>query len=313
MPILRTLYTFIRGALIGTAEIMPGISGGTIALVTGVYESIITSAGHVVSGLKALFTDRARAREEFAAAHWGVIVPLVLGMVPALLIAARVLAPLVEDHPVPMWALFLGMTATAIIVPITMKGTRWTAGQVLVAVLVAVGVFVLVGLPPGNLTPSAPVVFIAAAVAVCALVLPGTSGAFILLTLGLYEPTLEALNNRDVGYVAVFVAGAFTGFALFVKALQWLLSHRRQITLVVLTGVVAGALRALWPWQGEGRELLPPDGQVGLAIGMFLLGAVIVLGLFVLGRRVDRGQAALIREGRSATRPSTSRSSSDRA
>ena len=301
MPILRILYTFIRGAMIGTAEIMPGISGGTIALVTGVYETIITSAGHVVSGLKALFTDRARARAKFAAANWGVIIPLLLGMVPALLLAAWLLAPLVEDHPVPMWALFLGMTATAIIVPLTMKGTRWSPGQVLLALLVAVAVFVLVGLPPGNLTPAAPVVFIAAAVAVCALVLPGTSGAFILLTLGLYEPTLEALNNRDAGYIAIFVLGAFTGFTLFVKALQWLLDHRRQITLVVLTGVVAGALRALWPWQGEGRELLPPDEQIGLAVLMFLLGAGIVLGLFVLGRRVDRGQAALVRAGESAS------------
>jgi len=300
VPILRTLYTFIRGALIGTAEIMPGISGGTIALVTGVYETIITSASHVVSGLRALFTDRARAREEFASANWAVIIPLLLGLVPALLLAAWLLAPLVEDHPVPMWALFLGMTATAIIVPITMKGTRWSAGQVLLAVLVAAGVFVLVGLPPGNLTPAAPVVFIAAAVSVCALVLPGTSGAFILLTLGLYEPTLEALNNRDVGYIAIFVAGAFTGFALFVKALQWLLDHRREITLVVLTGVVVGALRALWPWQGEGRELLPPGEQIGLAILMLLVGAGIVLGLFVLGRRVDRGQAALVRAGKTS-------------
>src|SRR5690625_6870033 len=108
---------------------MPGISGGTLALVTGVYETIITSASHVVSGLRALFTDRARAREEFASANWAVIIPLLLGLVPALLLAAWLLAPLVEDHPVPMWALFLGMTATAIIVPLTMKGTRWRSEE----------------------------------------------------------------------------------------------------------------------------------------------------------------------------------------
>src|SRR5690625_5981345 len=89
---------------------MPGISGGTIALVTGVYETIITSAGHFLSGTRALVTDRARAREEFAQVRWMVIIPLVLAMIPAALFAARVLAPLVENHPVPMWALFLGMT-----------------------------------------------------------------------------------------------------------------------------------------------------------------------------------------------------------
>lgn len=292
MPILRILYSAIRGMLIGVAEIMPGISGGTIALITGVYETIITSAGHVLSGLRALATDRGRAREEFARADWAIIVPLVLGMVPAVLIAARVLAPVVEQHPVPTFGLFLGMTATAIIVPISMTSQRWTLRQVLLALAVAAAVFVLVGLPPGELEPVWPVVFAAAAVAVCALVLPGTSGAFILLTFGLYEPTLAALNARDVGYVAVFLAGAFTGFALFIKGLQWLLQHRRQITLVILTGVVCGAVRALWPWQNDQRDLLVPDEQIALTVIMVLLGAAVVLGLFILGRRIDRSASA---------------------
>ncbi|MGC0251734.1 DUF368 domain-containing protein [Pseudactinotalea sp. Z1748] len=295
MSLLRSVYTVIRGGLIGTAEVMPGVSGGTIALVTGVYETIITSAGHFLSGVKALITDRARARMEFGRVNWKVILTLLAGMVPAVLLGARFLAPLVEDHPIPMLALFMGMTATAIIVPITMKGTGWSAGQVLLGVAVAVGVFFLVGLPPGNLDPVAPLIFVAAAVAVCALVLPGTSGAFILLTLGLYEPTLEALNSRDLTYLGIFVAGLITGLALFVKGLQWLLAHRREVTLVVLTGVVAGALRALWPWQGDGRELLAPGEQVGLAVTVFLLGSALVLGLFLLGRKVDREHTALSR------------------
>lgn len=309
MALLRTAYTVIRGGLIGTAEVMPGISGGTIALVTGVYETIITSAGHVLSGLRALFTDRARARREFVSADWGVIVPLLLGMVPAVLLAARLLAPLVQQHPVPVFGLFLGMTATAIIVPISMKGTGWSPTQVLIALAVATGVFFLVGLPPGNLEPVGPVVFLGAAVAVCALVLPGTSGAFILLTFGLYEPTLDALNSGDLGYIAIFAVGACTGLALFVKGLQWLLSAKRQITLVVLTGVVAGALRALWPWQGEGRDLLPPDEHIGLTVMMFGIGIAVVLGLFFIGRTVDRRHTALARvrqdddDGRQDTGP----------
>lgn len=295
MHVFRTLYTVVRGGLIGTAEVMPGVSGGTIALVTGVYEAIITSAGHVLSALRALFTDRARARREFARADWGVILPLLLGMIPAVLLAARLLAPLVEQHPIPVLGLFLGMTATAIIVPISMKGTAWSPAQVLIAAAVAFGVFFLVGLPPGQLEPVGPVVFLGAAVAVCALVLPGTSGAFFLLTLGIYEPTLDALNSGNLGYIATFVAGALTGFALFVKGLQWLLSVKRQITLVVLTGVVTGALRALWPWQGESRELLPPDEHVGLTVAMFGIGAVVVLGLFLIGREMDRNRTALAR------------------
>src|SRR5690625_2581017 len=107
---MRTLYTVVGGALIGVAAIMPGISGGTFALITGVHETIITSAGHLISGVKALITDRARVRLEFAKVHWAVIVPLLVGMVPGLLLAARLLAPLVQDHPVAMRGLFLGMT-----------------------------------------------------------------------------------------------------------------------------------------------------------------------------------------------------------
>lgn len=287
MPALRTAYTAARGAMIGVAEILPGISGGTIALITGVYETVITSAGHFLSGAKALFSDRERAREEFARVKWGVIIPLLAGMIPALLLAARFIAPLVDDHPTPMFALFLGMTATAIIVPISMKRSQWTPREIVLAAVVAVGVFFLVGLPPQELTPSLPVVFVAAAVAVCALVLPGTSGSFILLTVGLYQPTLQALNDRDLGYIATFITGMIVGLAAFVKTLQWLLEHRRDITLVILTGVVAGALRALWPWQTDDRVLLAPSDQVGLSMVMFGIGVAVVLGLFIAGRRVD--------------------------
>lgn len=285
VPRLQTLTSFLRGALIGTAEIMPGISGGTIALVTGVYETIITSAGHFLSGTRALVTDRARARQEFARVRWAVIIPLVLAMIPAALFAARVLAPLVENHPVPMWALFLGMTAAALTVPLAMIGTRWRLWEVLLALAVAAAVFFLVGLPPQTLEPTTPVVFIAAAVAVCALVLPGTSGSFLLLTFGLYQPTLEALNERNLAYIATFILGAIAGLAAFIKALQWLLRHRRRITLVIITGVVAGALRALWPWQTEDRMLLAPTEELLPAVLMLALGAVIVLGLFYAGKR----------------------------
>lgn len=285
VPRLQTLTSVIRGALIGAAEIMPGISGGTIALVTGVYETIITSAGHFLSGVRTLLTDRTRAREEFARVRWAVIIPLVLGMAPAVLLAARVLAPLVEDHPIPMWALFLGMTGAALIVPLAMIGSRWRAWEVGLAIAVGIAIFFVVGVPPQNLTPTGPIIFLAAAVAICALVLPGTSGSFLLLTFGLYEPTLDALNARDYGYIAIFMAGAITGLALFIKALQWLLEHRRRITLVIITGVVAGALRALWPWQTEERGLLAPTDQVGLAAVMVVVGAAVVFGLFYAGKR----------------------------
>lgn len=287
MSRLTTAAHVVRGGLIGAAEVVPGISGGTIALVTGVYEALIRSAGHFVGAARAALTDRPRARQELAQVHWGVVAPVLLGMVPMVLLSARVLAPLVEDHPIPMFGLFLGMTAAAVLVPIAMIGSRWRAVEVLLAAAVATATFVVVGLPPQELNPTPPVIFLAAAIAVCALAMPGMSGSFLLLTFGLYTPTLNALNERDYGYVAVFVSGMVVGLALFVRFLQWLLEHRRRVTLVVMTGVMVGALRALWPWQSEERDLQAPGDELGLTLLLVGVGAAVVLGLYAVARRVS--------------------------
>jgi putative membrane protein len=288
----RAPWSFARGAFVGAAEALPGISGGTIALVTGVYETAIDGAGHVVSALRLAVRDRPAARARLRQVQWGVLVPLVVGMVPGLVLTAALVAPLLESHPAPMYALFLGMTATALSVPVRMTGSRWRPREVLLAAVVAVAVFVLVGLPPQQVPTTYPVVFVGAALAVCALALPGLSGSFLLLTFGLYQPALDALNGRDLGFVAVLAAGAVTGLGCFVKGLQWLLAHRRRVTLVVLTGVVLGAMRALWPWQSEDRGLLAPGDDLPLALAMFVLGGAIVLGLATLDARTRAAGAA---------------------
>lgn len=282
-----------RGAAIGLAEVVPGISGGTVALIVGVYERLITSAGHFVGAARLLLTDRAAAKEEFAKVRWDVVLPVLLGMIPAVLIGARVLGPLVEDHPVPTFALFLGMSIAAITVPAGMVGPAWTWGRAALAAGIAVVTFLLVGMPPQELPVSLPLVFVAAAFAVCALALPGLSGSFLLLTFGLYTPTIAALNNREWVYVGVFAAGLVIGLSLFVRLLERLLEHYHVTTLVVVTGIMAGAVRALWPWQEEDRTLLAPSGDLTLPVVLFVVGAVVVLGVGWLGRRGEEYQHAL--------------------
>jgi putative membrane protein len=277
----------LRGGLIGAAEAVPGISGGTIALVTGVYETVISSAGHLVSGVRAVATDRTRARAEFRAVRWDVLVPLLIGMVPALLLALLLLAPAIERYPVQMRALLFGMVAAAVVVPARMVG-RWRARQLLLAGAAAVVGFLLTGALQLSVEPSLPVVFVVAAIAICALVLPGVSGAFLLLAFGLYGPTRDAVRHLDLAYIGVFLLGAVCGLSLFVKGLQWLLAHYHRATLAVMTGLIVGALRALWPWQGEHNELLAPAGPVVVAALLCLLGAAIVLGIVVLEHRHQR-------------------------
>ena len=129
---------------------------------------------------------------------------------------------------------------------------------------------------------------VSAAFAVCALVLPGISGSYLLLALGMYAPTLAAVNDRDFGYLGTFVLGAILGLASFVSLLQWLLKHKLKMTMVVMTGLMVGSLRALWPWQSDSGGLLAPESGFGLELMMFGVGSAIVFTLVVLERRMGR-------------------------
>ena len=284
----------IRGALIGTVETVPGISGGTVALVVGIYTQLIDSASHLVSAVRRLITGPNRwasAREQLRLVRWKMIVPVLIGMVIAILLMAGPMANLVESYPELTRAAFLGMVLASTLVPLSMAGVRsirWH--QILLGVVAAVIAFFLVSLPPTEVEPTPIIIFIAAAVAVCALLLPGLSGSFLLLTFGLYVPTMQAVSDRDFGYLGLFLLGMIVGAASLVKGLQWLLLHRRRITLVILTGVMVGALRSLWPWQGEQRELLTPADNWPFALMLFLVGFAVVLTLVIVDARLVRKQ-----------------------
>ncbi len=283
----------------GAAEVVPGVSGGTIALIVGIYRTLIEQAAHLVGSLRMLVSSEARQGrgalqafwEEIRAARWSVLIPVGMGMLTAVVVGAAVLEPLIEEYPVQTRAVFSGLVAAGIIVPASMvartKAGAWRVKDLAVAGLAAAFAFLITGIPPGNIDDPSPLVIMAsAAIAVCALVLPGLSGSFLLLTIGLYETTLNAVNDRDWAYLATFAVGAAIGLATFVSVLEWLFEHKARPTLVVLTGLMAGSLRALWPWQTEDRELLAPSGDVGQVLLLFAAGAASVLVLLWLERRL---------------------------
>lgn len=289
VAVLAALVNLVRGALIGFAEVVPGVSGGTIALIIGLYETLIDSAASFVRGLLALVRGRlAQARELFADVHWRVVVPVGVGMAAAVVVGAAVLEPLVEQYPVQTRSVFFGLVVVGISVPARMVG-RWDVRALLVAAAAAGVAFMLTGLPPATIDdPTLLLVTASGALAVCALALPGVSGSFLLLSMGLYEPTIAAVNDRDLAYLAAFALGAAVGLGSFVLLLQWLLGHHPRITLIVLTGLMAGSLRALWPWQDDDRTLLPPEGDLLAAVGLALAGAGVIVGLIWLERRLAR-------------------------
>jgi putative membrane protein len=283
----------LRGVAIGSVEVVPGVSGGTVALVVGVYERLISAASHLVSAARATADvprglGWARARAEVARVEWPLVLAVLSGMVLAVLVAARVLPPLIEAHPVGTSALFFGMVAASVAVPLLDLGGRPGVREWGLVVLGAVGTALVTGLPPGDLErPSLWLVAPAAALAVCALVLPGLSGSFLLLAMGLYEPTLRAVDERDLAYVGTFLLGAVLGLAFFVKGLEWVLEHHRRTVLALMTGILIGALRALWPWQTADRGLLAPDAGWPAMLGVAVLGAGAVGALVVVQLRTQ--------------------------
>lgn len=287
---------FAQGLLMGTADIIPGVSGGTMALIVGVYERLIDSLSAFFSALTApLRGDLPRAREALREVEWRLVVPLALGIVTAIGIASRVIPPLMERYPAQSRGLFFGLVAASIAIPwlrLRVRGPRALAIVAAAAVLA----FVLVGLPAtqGGAEPSLARVFGSAAVAICAMILPGVSGAFLLEVMGMYRPTLQALHDMDVAYVLVFVAGAATGIGLFSKLLDWLLDHRHDFTMAALVGLMAGSLRALWPWQEASREVrLPgPGDPVGPVLLLGLLGFAAVGALALWEARQLRARTA---------------------
>ena len=273
----------VRGGFVGAAESVPGISGGTIALVVGLYDGLLGAASQLVHAARELVqgvAGRRGLRPASAALRqidWPFLIPVLVGMVVILFVSLSTIAPLLESNPVPMRALFFGMIAVSVAVPLRMMPHRFRALDVVLLAGGAAGAFFLTGLPAAEVSdPPLWLVFVGAAIAINALVLPGVSGSFVLLAMGLYVPVQAALSDRDLAFIGTFMLGAVIGLGSFVKLLHWLLEHRRQGTMALLAGLMIGSLRALWPWQDEegGLQALPADFLVPALLA--LLGAAIV-------------------------------------
>ena len=300
---MLVIVNLIRGVLIGVAEVIPGVSGGTVALIVGLYRRLIDAIADVVLAGRRLITGpRSEVGPLIRGLPWAMLVPVALGMGAAVILGARIIEPLLETHPEQMRALFFGLVAAGIVVPLGILlrtppgGFTWR--DAVLIVVAAAAAALLTGLPPGNVTdPPLIVVFLAAAVAICALVLPGVSGSFLLLSLGLYTTTIAAVNERNIAYLAVFALGAIFGLAAFVSILRWLLDHRARLTMAVIVGLMIGSLRALWPWQDDDRGLLAPSSDVPSVILLALVGVAIVAVLLWVERRLHLTEAEAELEG----------------
>lgn len=282
-----------RGFLMGTADVVPGVSGGTVALVVGIYPRLINALksidGTLIRSFLRALTGRRDAWNGFATEWKRADLPFLfflgLGIIGGVLVMSRPLEWLLEHQPVVMMALFFGLIMGSAAVPWRMIG-RHRAATVAAAIAGTIAGFVLSGLPLFQSPEAMWFIPLAGSIAIIAMILPGVSGAYILVVMGLYDNMLEALNTWDFATILLFMAGALVGLLAFSHILSWLLKHHFDVTLAVLVGVMVGSLRRVWPFKeggtgdfATGRNVLPDlmSTQTLLALVACLVGITVVV------------------------------------
>lgn len=289
-PAGAAVLQVIRGFTMGAADVVPGVSGGTVALVLGIYKRLVHNIHTGAQALKALVKgDLTGFRRELAAVEWLFLVPLLAGIGMAVLSLAHLIETALEDHPVPMSGLFFGLVAASAVVAFRLIRT-WASRQVLTLLGSAVVTFAFLGLSSTkHVDPPFWAFFLAGAVAICAMILPGISGSFILLMLGMYDAVLALVNDRQVALLLVFLLGCVVGLAAFSSVLDWALQHHHDTVMAGLVGLMIGSLRVLWPWPAGMEEagLAAPGDQAGLALGLAVGGAALVLIVSAVALRLE--------------------------
>ncbi len=250
---------FIKGMGMGAADVVPGVSGGTIAFITGIYEELIASIKSVdLEALRLLLKFKVslfwkRVNGNFLLAVFGGILLSVFSL-------ARLLKWLMENHPVLIWAFFFGLImASAIIVIRKIKSWDFTRLTGLVAGTVLM--FFITRFTPAQTSDAYWYVFIAGAIAICAMILPGISGAFILLILGKYQFILGAVSDFDIPVLLIFGLGIITGLLSFANLLSWLFRKHHDLTIAVLSGFIIGSLNKIWPWKETLSSVINSHGE----------------------------------------------------
>lgn len=302
---LNHLRIALIGFCMGLADLIPGVSGGTVAFVCGIYDRLIEAIKSFDIALLRLVLG-GRFREAMARVPLVFLISLGTGLLTAIFTLSKVLSALFKSHPVELWSFFFGLILGSIVL-LTVETWKWRAKDATAFVLATIATYWLVGLDTIQTPATPPYLFVAGFIAISAMILPGISGSYLLVIMGKYQQVLDAVNARDIASLAIFVAGIVTGILSLVRIISWTLRKWRQTTLVALTGIMAGALRTVWPWKevittrlnshGEvvpatQRNTLPSEPrEIAVALVLLVIGAVVVLGLSRLNPAKDKTSA----------------------
>ncbi|MCJ2377005.1 DUF368 domain-containing protein [Vibrio sp. ZSDZ34] len=303
------LTTFLKGMGMGAADVVPGVSGGTIAFITGIYDTLLESIRRVNPSIIGLWR-----REGFKAAFEHIngffLIALFGGILTSILTLAKTISWLLETHPVPIWSFFFGLILVSVYHMMRQVEQR-TLSRLVFMVLGVAFAYSITVLKPLQMDPTSINIFIAGAIAICAMILPGISGSFILLLIGMYTPVLGAVKSLQLDVMALFATGCLIGLLSFSHLLSWLLKRYRDFALVFLTGLMVGTLPKLWPWKetiswranskGEQVPLIQENlsplnfesvtgqpAQLAIAIVLMLCAIALVLGLERIAERGEK-------------------------
>jgi putative membrane protein len=286
----RTLKDYLliagRGFCMGASDVVPGVSGGTMAFILGIYNELIAA----INSIDLTFIRRIvklQWGQAFQGIPWRFLLSVALGILVAVLTVTNALHVALEAYPTLVWSFFFGLIVASILI-VRKRVSNWNAINLFAAIVASVGGFYLVGLTPSE-TPNTPLLlFLSGALAICAMILPGISGAFILVLLGKYRNIVNAVVEFDILTLLIVGLGAVVGLLSFARLLRWLLRKNHDLVVAILTGFMAGSLRKIWPWKtydliGEAavREFnyFPTalTGDVMLAIVFMVTGITLVL------------------------------------
>jgi len=308
----RNLFNYfiitLKGMAMGAADAVPGVSGGTIAFISGIYEELISSISQVnFSLLKTL-------KEEGIKPVWkqvngNFLLSLLIGIFISFVSFMRLAKYLLEHHPILIWSFFFGLVLASILY-VAKQIKQWNLITITAALAAAFLAYYITTLPSLANNGSPIFLFLAAAIAICAMILPGISGAFILVLLGAYKTLSTAFHDFNIKNILIFIAGAVVGLLSFSKLLKWLFNNHKNTTLAVLTGFIIGSLNKIWPWKetlstrvdSKGIEIpvlqqsvLPEkftelyqlDAQIGFAVLLMSIGFFSIIILEKIGSKTN--------------------------
>lgn len=302
----QLLLTYLKGAAMGASDVVPGVSGGTIAFITGIYERLINAIKSINGkNLKLFFTGH--FKECWKNIDGTFLLCLILGIATSFLLLAGLITHLIATYPTVVWSFFFGLIVASTL--FVGKKVRWDWKTVLAFVLFAVLSFFITspGNAPLNQNNALWYIFLCGAIAICAMILPGISGSFILLLLGEYVYMMDAISHLDIVVILVFMAGAIIGILSFANLLSWLFKHFEMLTLASLAGFMFGSLNKVWPWKttlttylNKKGEIVPltqqnilPSLDANLLVSLLLLafGLFLVIGLEMASKRKNGTKA----------------------